>query len=143
MSRWRQEVRFLRNPLKFQNKYSKHWPSGATGRHAVLRMPCESDESSNLSLATTVNRLSNSKTMQAGWRSSDSHKVGLFGSIPGSAIQVAAATSFPWAPIEYANWQSGHIESVAILWVRLPSRSLSYVSPMFRGDCVACEILGR
>src|SRR5436190_18991240 len=27
-------------------------------------------------------------------------------------------------PAEYANWQSGQVESLATLWVRLPPRSL-------------------
>ena len=68
-------------------------------------------ESSNLSLATFL---------QTGWRSADSHKVGQFGSIPKSAID---------GSIEYANWKSGHVENVAILWVRPPSRSLTGRQP--------------
>ena len=40
---------------------------------------------------------------------------------------------------EYANWQSGHVESVAILWVRLPLRSLTI--PWSNGEdaCVTCR----
>ena len=44
------------------------------------------------------------------------------------------------ATVEYANWQSGQVESLAILWVRLPPRSLELI-PWSKGEdaCVTCR----
>ena len=40
----------------------------------------------------------------------------------------------------YANWQSDQVESLVILWVRLPPRSLTTI-PWSNGDdtCVTCR----
>jgi hypothetical protein len=52
--------------------------------------------------------------VQAGRCPADPHKVSTPGSIPGPATGSA----------EYANRQSGHLEGVVTLWVRLPPRLL-------------------
>ena len=67
------------------------------------RRPC-GDESSNLSLATNLKRMSQCSVRP--------HKPDPPGATPGSATLIG-----------YANRKSGHVEDVAILWVRPPSRS--------------------
>ena len=77
--------------------------------------------------------------LQVGRRPTSFHEAGVPGSIPGTATCCGWASAHsglislnsrvrppdPLLMAEYANWQSGHVESVAILQVRLLPRSLS------------------
>ena len=136
---------FLLSPHYF---LAEGGPSGATGRHATLRTSCPNGlGSSTLPLVNAgrtgvqlafirpatriVTGVCNFKRMTpVGQSPMEFHKLRSPGATPGPAISAPCGTTNKTA--EYANWKSGQVESLVILWVQLPPQSLRSRGPTVR-----------
>jgi hypothetical protein len=89
-------------PARVADYTTKWW----NGRHATLRTSCPHG---------LVVQISPWLLTRVGQRPAEPHKLRTPGATPGPATRLAG----------HANWQSDEVESLVILWVRRPPRSLT------------------
>jgi hypothetical protein len=116
-----------RRPLKPQGRVrfphgsfekKQRRPSGGTGRHATLRTSCQHKTAWEFD-----SPLGHSMTTQVSQCSAEFHKLSPPGATPGPATLRRKERNMAG----YANRKSGEVESLVILWVRFPPRSLAVI----------------